>query len=85
MINNEQNPVEWALLMYQLGDLIEHLQNLESQMAKDDSIDEIDYKIQLSHIYRHLNTVWNSRNRTHEATEEDFDKESKFPVDIEPI
>ena len=85
MIENEQNPVEWSQLLYELEDAKEHIDNLANQMNKEGRIDEVDFKIQLGHIYSHLNRAWNSRNRKEEFTDEAFENESKFPTDLSPI
>jgi len=63
MINNKDNPVEWALMLYELSDAGEHMENLLKQMKQDGKIDEENFKIQLDHIYSHLNNAWTSRNR----------------------
>jgi hypothetical protein len=70
MINKNKNPAEWALLMYEFDDLIEHLQDLQSAMIKQGSIGEADYEVRVGHCYSHLNQIWNSRNRASEQTDE---------------
>ena len=43
----------------------------------------------MSHVYHHLNTVWNSRDASEsevlEPSEESFKKWSAFPTDIAPF
>lgn len=82
MINATNNPVNWALLLYELDDAKEHIESLTSQMAEHGQIDEVDFKIQMAHAYAHLNRSWNTRNLA-----DDIDKErsSGFPNDLEPI
>jgi len=85
MINNNTNPVEWALLMYELEDAKEHLQDLIDEMADSRAFDETDFRIQLGHVYAHLNRSWNARNYEGEVSDENRDKFSSFPTDLEPI
>ena len=83
MINLKTNPVEWAGLMYELDDLKEHLESLMAQMNESGEIEVEDYRVQIGHLYAHLNRSWNSRNATANAVEKNFDKLTKFPTDIE--
>lgn len=85
MIENEKNPAEWAQLLYELDDAKEHIENLAREMSEKGKIEEIEFKIQIGHIYSHLNRVWNSRNREGESTNETFENESNFPIDLNPF
>lgn len=84
MINIKSNPIEWSSLMYELEDAKEHLENLIMEMNKKGSIDEIDYKIQIGHVFAHLNRGWNSRNKIGEYDEKEREQFSSFPSDLEP-
>lgn len=83
MINQSTNPAEWALLIYEVDDAKEHLQGLLEQMAQG-KIDEMDYQVQLGHIYAHLNRAWNTRNKLGECSDEEREAFSAFPKDIKP-
>ena len=85
MINEKQNPVEWALLLYGLVDLQEHTQNLLDQMNRDGECSEEDFAVQVGHIYAHLNRVWNSRHHTGEVDDAQFLAHSQFPKDIDHV
>jgi hypothetical protein len=85
MINLKNNPVQWSLLLYELEDAQEHLGKLIDKMSAKGEIDEIEYQINLGHIYSHLNRAWNSRNRTFEENDNQFEVESQFPKDIRPV
>ena len=85
MINQTDNPVQWALLLYELDDAKEHLESLIGQMAKEGTIDEEDYAVQLGHLFAHLNRNWNARNLGRELTREEHERYSRFPNDLEPI
>ncbi|KAI9130823.1 hypothetical protein [Acaryochloris sp. CCMEE 5410] len=82
MINATDSPINWALLLYELDDAKEHIESLMSQMAEQGQIDEIDFKIQIAHVYAHLNRSWNTRNLADDTAEE---RSSAFPNDLEPI
>ena len=85
MIESQANPVAWALLLHELDDARDHLATLVEQMGAQGSIDEIEYRIQLGHIYSHLNRAWNGRDNTSEPDIELWEKQAKFPVDLEPL
>jgi len=82
MINKQNNPVNWSLLLYELSDAHEALGNLRNEMNNGGKIDKVEFRIQLSHIYRHLNTAWNSRNRESVATDAEHASEALFPNDL---
>ena len=84
MINREDNPVEWALLSYELEDAREHLVALLAATDSPD-FDETDFGIQLAHIYSHLNQAWNSRAHVGEESDADFQRFSEFPTDLHPL
>lgn len=84
MINSKLNPVEWSSLLYELEDAKEHLESLISEMVTDGQINEVEYKVQISHVFSHLNRSWNSRNKIGKSTEKEHELYAKFPKDIEP-
>lgn len=76
------------MLMHELGDAHEHLGNL----IRDMTTDEVTFRIDLGHVYAHLNRAWNLRDKTdtwHDASNPDWDTEYEaahaFPADLEPI
>lgn len=90
MVNQQANPVAWALLGFELTDAQEHLAQLCQEMQQNPDFDEVDLRIWLAHIYSHLNRAWNRRNATDEqvvpeVAPETWDKWSRFPTDIEPL
>lgn len=85
MINKENNSVEWSGLMYELEDASEHLEVLISEMKDDPDFDEIDFKIQLQHIFSHLNRAWHRQNFDRQISEEEWMAASKFPNDLDTI
>lgn len=85
LINGKENPVEWALLAYEIDEVMEHLQAIRESLTPGGSIEPEDYEVQLRHVYAHINRAWNSRNRLGEQTPELFELESKFPSDLDPV
>ncbi|MFZ6844827.1 hypothetical protein [Undibacterium sp. RuTC16W] len=85
MINKEANPVEWAGLMYELEDASEHLAALIVDMEKDPEFDETVLRIQLGHVFSHLNRAWHRRDLNRDFVDEEWTNASKFPNDLEPI
>jgi hypothetical protein len=85
MITKKDNYAEWALLMYELDDAKGHLETLMQEMSDDPEYDETNFRLDLGHIYSHLNRAWNARNRLEtERTQEQHRELSQFPNDIDP-
>jgi hypothetical protein len=85
LINMKSAPAEWATLMYELEDAHEHLGSLIAQMNAEDDVDEVDLRIQLAHVFSHLNRAWHRRDRTDDFTNEEWAAASRFPADLDPI
>lgn len=84
MINKKSAPVEWAGLMYELDDAQEHLAALISEMNTADVFDEVDLRIQLGHVFSHLNRAWHRRDKANGLNEEEWLEASRFPSDLDP-
>ena len=85
MINSKDNQVEWASLMYELEDAREHLESLVNQMPEKGIIDEVDYSVDLGHVFAHLNRAWNTRHLKQQIPKEQWAEYSGFPNDLEPV
>lgn len=85
MINKSVNPVEWAGLMYELEDAHEHLAHLIADIEKNPEFDEVDFQVQLAHVFSHLNRAWHRRAIVGELSEEKWEAASFFPTDLSPI
>ncbi len=85
MINRKDNPVEYALMGLEFEEMLKHLDELTNKFASQEAIDENHFKIDIAHLYAHLNRIYNGRNHIGEISDEDFTEYSKFPIDIEPI
>lgn len=82
---NKDNPVAWSQFLYELEDAKEHLERLISVMQLDSTYGEEQFKIDLGHVYAHLNRAWNTRNSEQGATDENWIIVSKFPADMDPV
>jgi hypothetical protein len=85
MINAKNNPVGWAMLLTELEDAREHLTALIDSLATAGEGDDVDFSIQLGHVYAHLNRSWHSRNQDDEISEAQWPGFSQFPKDVEPV
>jgi hypothetical protein len=85
MIDNASNPVAWALLMQELAEAREHLEALIAEMANNGQLDEEKLRIDLGHVYAHLNRTWHARNQADSITDEQWNSYSEFPVDVPPV
>ena len=85
MINRKDHPVPWALLMQEITDLHEHVGALVRDMEENSDYGEEEFAIDVGHLYAHLNRIWNARGRTKETTEEEWQADTEFPSDIDPV
>jgi hypothetical protein len=84
MISKETAPEAWVTLMYELEDAQEHLTSLISKMNSDTEYDEVNLRIDLGHVFSHLNRAWNRRDASGDTDEENWQRDSQFPTDLEP-
>lgn len=84
MINKKNAPVEWSALMYELEDAQEHLTALISEMNAIDDFDEVDLRIQLGHVFSHLNRAWHRRDKGDGLHSGEWQDASRFPCDLDP-
>ncbi len=73
------------MLVTELHEAREHLESLVSEMVKSGAIDEADYAVQLGHVCAHLNRAWNSRSLEGEISEDEWERYSQFPKDLQPV
>lgn len=91
MIDPQRDPLAWAMPMYELEDAQEHLGHLIREMKAD----EVAFRIDLGHVYAHLNRAWNLRDKddawhdTSTGTDPmqgaEYEAARAFPTDLEPI
>ncbi|MDB5869285.1 MAG: hypothetical protein JWP96_1617 [Polaromonas sp.] len=85
MIKKDINPGEWSDFMYELEDAKEHLAKLIADLNDDPDYDETNLRIDLGHVFSHLNRAWHRRGMTKDFSDEEWKLASNFPGDLEPI
>jgi hypothetical protein len=83
MIDKKLQPVEWAAFMYELDDAREHLTKLIADLESTRDYGEDKLRIDLGHVYAHLNRAWRSSAKP--LVDEDWESASLFPDDLTPI
>ena len=81
MINKNDNPVEWALLIYELDEAREYIEEQLHQMKNDDFCD-IEFAILLGHVQAHLNRAWHVLNLKCLMSQEEFEIFNQYPTDL---
>jgi hypothetical protein len=89
MVSKDDDYVAWATVVQQLEDAREHLGDLIRRMTEEKDFGEPDLRIDLGHVYSHLNRAWHMRDATGEQVTEFSDEQwaawSRLPTDLEPI
>lgn len=85
MINRTDNPVGWAMLLGDLDDAHEHLGNLIKDVSGDGEYGEPELRIDLGHVYAHLNRAWRRRLVAEDFSDSDWMTSGAFPDDLQPI
>lgn len=70
--------------MCELDDAQEHLRALILEMNATDDFDEVDLRIQLGHVFSHLNRAWHRRDKVHGLDQDEWLDASRFPSDLDP-
>ena len=72
-------------VLFHLREAKEELDRTISEIESDQTYDEPEFRVAMSHLYRHLNTAWNGRDASAErhtaCSQSDFDTWGKFPSD----
>ena len=82
-LSEAENPVEWAMF-YELFDAQEHLEELIAELAGG-SIDADKLRIDIGHVYAHLNRAWYRSKGASEIPDAQWDVASAFPQDVTPV
>ena len=85
MINRNDDPLGWAMFVQELEDAHEHLGTLIKDMAAKSDYGEPELRVDLGHVYAHLNRAWQRRLQPADLTDAAWDAAREFPHDIEPI
>lgn len=83
MISKESAPVAWSALMYELEDAQEHLTSMIANMNSDADYGEGNLRVDLGHVFSHLNRAWHRRGNIDGLDEVEWLEASKFPTDLD--
>jgi hypothetical protein len=74
-------------VIWQLQEAAEAVAQAIEEMSGDPNYSDEELRVQVTHIYHHLNTAWNARHASDDqvaaCSQEDFNAWRKFPSDIE--
>ena len=85
MIDRNLNPTGWSFLIDDLQDAHEHLGNLIKEMLAEPEYGEPELRVDLGHVYAHLNRAWRRRNVAQDFSEDQWEAAGAFPNDLEPV
>ena len=87
MLSQEEHPVAWAMLVYELADAHEHLGALIAQLQAAGGADETEFAVHLGHVFAHLNRAWHGRDDPHldAVPDEQHAERSRYPSDLPPV
>ena len=71
--------------MYELEDAQEHLTTLISEMSSRADYDEVNLRIDLGHVFAHLNRAWHLRHLREDLDQEQWQRAGQFPKAGDPI
>jgi len=75
---------EWVL--FHLKEALEAIEGTIKGIESQPDYDYPELSVEITHIYHHLNTAWNSRNcskqEADECSESNFAKWRQFPTDV---
>jgi len=73
--------------IFQLEEAIEQLYKTVQALKSNPEYSSVDFKLDITHAYHHLNYAWNSRHlgakRAWKAKESDFCKYRQMPEDLD--
>ncbi len=85
MINRKDNPIAWAMLLSDLEDAHDHLRDLIKEISAESEYGEPELRIDLGHVYAHLNRAWHRRLKSEDFTDSEWEAAGAFPDDLEPV
>lgn len=70
-------------IAFHLREALEQLQDSIDRLDRQQNYSETDFQIEISHVYHHINTAWNSRNASpdevRDHSDADFDNWQQMP------
>jgi hypothetical protein len=85
MIDRENHPVSWYAMLDELADAREHLGKLIEDLRNAAHYTETEFRIDLGHVYAHLNRAWYQRRVDHDFSADEWMAASQFPDDLAPV
>jgi hypothetical protein len=85
MIDRNLNPMGWSFLMDELQDAYEHLGDLIKEISSDTEYGEPELRVELGHVFAHLNRAWRRRNVPEDFSDAEWEAAGEFPDDLEPV
>ena len=74
-------------ITFHLSEASEALDKLLKDMGSDPEYEYGDYRVDMEHLYHHINSAWNAREASEKAasdcSEEDFRRWRQFPTDLQ--
>jgi hypothetical protein len=75
------------IVLFHLQEAAEQLNETIQSLTKKTDYDVEAFRVEMMHLYHHLNTAWNGRDQTDkqfkECTDQDFKRFRKFPTEEE--
>jgi hypothetical protein len=74
-------------ITFHLSEANKALDRLLKDLESDPEYEYGNYRVDMEHLYHHINSAWNAREASEEAandcSEEDFRRWRQFPTDLE--
>lgn len=75
------------VVLFHLREAKEQLDSMIAEIPSDPEYDIGEFRVEMGHVYHHLNTAWNGRDQTDEqfkkCTDVDFARFRRFPQDAD--
>ena len=85
MISRDRDPVSFSSFVDELADAEGHLHDLIEKVMNEPDYDETDFRVDLGHVFAHLNRAWHTRNSKDGDADADRGIVSAFPTDLTPV
>jgi hypothetical protein len=74
-------------ILFHLSEARSAVDSIMNELKSDPKYEYGNYRVDIEHVYHHINTAWNardaSRESVNESSEQDFNRWCQFPVDLE--
>lgn len=76
-------------ILYNLKEALEQLSNTIRELETDKDYEYGDFRVDMEHLYHHVNTAWNAQNSSNqesrECSESNYNVWRQFPKDMDWI